>query len=1078
MSDKKYWQSFGELNDSEGFKKAAGDEFKESLPLDGLDGKGLLDAKHPRRDFLKYLGFSTAAATLAASCEMPVRHVVPYLNKPENMIPGVADFYATTYTNGSDVISLVAKVRDGRPIKLEGNTMSSLTGGGTSARVQAAVLDLYDTGRLRYPVQMVDGKPQEVTTFEAFDKMVSGALASGAGPLVLLTGTLTSPTTKQIITEFLAKNPGSKHVQYDADSYSGLILAAEASYGKRAIPSYRFDKADVIVSLGADFLGTWLTPVEFAYQYAQKRKIDAKNPQMSRHHQFESVVSLTGGNADFRYTHKPSEAGAVALALLAELGGSVTAPAVPENIKAAVKKVAKDLQDNKGKALVVSGSNNTNVQIIVNAINEAIGANGTTINWASPVQVRQGIDSEFNALVADMNDGKVGSLLIYGVNPVFTYFEAEKVKSGLSKVKTTVSFNDRLDETTELCKFVLPAPHFLESWGDVEPRPGYISFLQPTIAPLFKTRPFEDSLLKWSGSDKNYQNFFKEYWTGKLGGVEAYEKALQNGVIEPAANSAATAVASSAFNGGKVAEAATALGAIKAGAAGTFEIVFYQSVCMGVGNQGNNPWLLELPDPVSKADWDNYAVISPKAAKDVFKIDLGDRRQADAFEVFPDRNVIKITVNGKEIDLPALILPGTHNEVIGIPVGYGHQSANPDNTSNYIGQAAAGEGKGAGKNVFPYLTYNGSTIDWFATGANFTDTKTTYKVAQMQTHTSYEGRTEVVKELTLDDFKKDPEGVEAERNKELAPYGGLENYEHQGTLYPIYDKPGLKWGMSIDLNSCIGCAACVVACHAENNVPVVGKDEVLRYHDMHWIRIDRYYSAPHPRNLDNPDDIQVTFQPMLCQHCDNAPCENVCPVNATNHSTEGLNQMAYNRCIGTRYCANNCPFKVRRFNWADYTGADSFPNNQNQTTVGKLDPAVFQMNDDLTRMVLNPDVVVRSRGVMEKCSFCVQRLQDGKLKAKRENRVLEDADINTACAQACPTNAIVFGNANSKDSAISKMRQDHKERVFYALEELHVLPNLNYLAKVRHNDGVWGPQNTDTEEVRPSETPATIKNNS
>src|ERR1700744_3560130 len=328
MSDKKYWQSFGERNNSEAFQKSTEDEFKESLPLEGLDGKGLFDARHPRRDFLKYLGFSTAAATLAASCEMPVRHVVPYVNKPENMVPGVADYYSTTYTNGGDVISLVAKVRDGRPIKLEGNPLSSLTGGGTSARVQAAVLDLYDTGRLRYPVQIADGKPQEVTTFEAFDKLVGDALTAAGGPVVLLTGTLTSLTTKQIITEFLAKAPtGSKHVQYDADSYSGLLLASEAAYGKRTIPSYRFDNASVIVSLGADFLGTWLTPIEFARQYSKGRKIDPKNPQMSKHYQFESLLSLSGSNADDRYTHKPSESGAVALALLAELGGNVSAPA-------------------------------------------------------------------------------------------------------------------------------------------------------------------------------------------------------------------------------------------------------------------------------------------------------------------------------------------------------------------------------------------------------------------------------------------------------------------------------------------------------------------------------------------------------------------------------------------------------------------------------------------------------------------------------------------------------------------------------------------------------------------------------
>ena len=1065
MSDKKYWQSFGERSNSEAFQKSTENEFSESLPLEGLDGKGLLDAKHPRRDFLKYLGFSTAAATLAASCEMPVRHVIPYLNKPDNMVPGVADYYATTYTNGGDIVSLVAKVRDGRPIKLEGNTLSSLTQGGTSARVQAAVLDLYDTGRLRYPVQITDGKPEEVSTFDAFDKLVGDALAGAGAGLVLLTGTLTSPTTKQIIAEFLAKYPGSKHVQYDADSYSGLLLAGEASYGKRAIPSYSFDKANVIVSLGADFLGTWLTPIEFARQYSKGRKIDAKNPQMSKHYQFESLLSLSGSNADGRYTHKPSESGAVALALLAELGGNVSAPALPDGLKAGIKKAAQELKDNKGKALVVSGSNNVNVQIIVNAINEAIGATGTTVNWSSTVQVRQGIDSEMTALVADMNDGKVGALLVYGVNPAYDYYDADKFKTGLAKVKATISFNDRLDETTELVKFVLPAPHFLESWGDAEPRPGYFTFLQPTIAPLFKTRPFEDSLLKWSGNTttSTYEAYFKHYWSSKLGSIEAYEKALQDGVIEPSAAAATTGGAAS-FNASKVAEAATAIATIKG--AGPFELVAYQSIGMGLGAQANNPWLQEFPDPITKSDWDNYFIISPKVAKDVFQLDLSDRRQADKYEVYADRHVINVKVGGKEISLPALIVPGTHNEVIGVAVGYGRQSAKPENTPNYIGRSVVG----AGKNAFPLLTYNGTTVDWHATGATLEDTKEIYQVARMQTHDSYEGRVEVVREMTLDSFKKEPDELLDDREKELKPFGGVDNYREQGTLYPQYDYPGIKWGMSIDLNSCIGCGACVVACHAENNVPVVGKDEVLRYHDMHWIRIDRYYSTP-AKSLDNPDDVQVLFQPMLCQHCDNAPCENVCPVNATNHSTEGLNQMAYNRCIGTRYCANNCPFKVRRFNWADYTGADSFPNNQDQTIVGKLDPAVFQMNDDLTRMVLNPDVVVRSRGVMEKCSFCVQRLQDGKLKAKRENRTLKDnVDIQVACQQACPTEAIVFGNSNDKDSKISTTRVDSKQRVFYGLEDLHVLPNVNYLAKVRHTAGVWGPGDEHQEMIKSEKT--------
>jgi molybdopterin-containing oxidoreductase family iron-sulfur binding subunit len=472
-------------------------------------------------------------------------------------------------------------------------------------------------------------------------------------------------------------------------------------------------------------------------------------------------------------------------------------------------------------------------------------------------------------------------------------------------------------------------------------------------------------------------------------------------------------------------------------------------VGIGIGNQANNPWLLELPDPITKACWDNYVVVSPKFAKDTWGLDINDRRQADKYEVHPEKQVIKVKVAGKEVTLPVVIVPGTHNEVMGIAVGYGRLSAKPENTPDFIGRSVVG----VGKNAFPFLSFNGTTVEWCATDASFEKTNEVYQVAQTQTHSSYEGRTEVVKELTLADYKKSPDEILEDREKELKPYGGLKDFVTQGTLYPTYDKPGIKWGMSIDMNSCVGCGACVVACHAENNVSVVGKSEVLRFHDMHWIRIDRYFSTP-ASSMDDPDDVQVVFQPMLCQHCDNAPCENVCPVSATNHSSEGLNQMIYNRCIGTRYCANNCPFKVRRFNWADYTGADSFPDNMDQTTVGVLDPAVFQMNDDLTRMVLNPDVTVRSRGVMEKCTFCVQRLQEGKLKAKREDRVLKDMeDVRTACQQACPTDAIVFGNANDKASLITTTRVDNPQRLFYALEELHVVPNVNYLAKVRNIDG-------------------------
>ncbi len=1042
MSEKKYWKSFGELNLTESYLKEAENEFQEDLPAIMDDGKGMMDSKHPRRDFLKYLGFSTAAATLAASCEMPVRHVIPYVNRPDNIVPGVADYYATTFVSGGDAVSIVAKVRDGRPIKLEGNTLSGVTKGGTSARVQASILDLYDTARLRYPVQMVSGVPQEVTSFEAFDKLVMDSMGGQPGTVVLLTPTITSITTKQIIADVLSKYQGSRHIQYDADSFSGMLLANEASYGKRTIPAYHFDQAKVIVSLGADFLGSWLSPIEFSRQYASGRKIDEKAPAMNRHYQFESLMSLTGSNADARFTHKPSESAAVALALLAAVGGSVTAPALPENLKAGISKAAKDLLASKGKALVVSGSNNVAVQTIVNAINEAIGANGTTITWDATNLTRQGIDSDFSTLVADMNAGKIGTLLLYDVNPVYDSPDSKKFAAGLAKVKTTVSFSCRLDETTELFKYILPSPHFLERWGDAQSRTGYISMMQPVIAPLFKTRTFEDTLLVWSGNKTSYEDLFKQYWTSKLGGYDGYEKALQDGVVERLPATTPISTPSSSYTGTSLAAAAASVSSMKKG--GGHELVLYQQVGLGIGAQSNNPWLLELPDPITRATWDNFAMVSPNFIKEQFGIDLGNQNQSDKFESHPEREVVVIKANGAEVSIPVMAVPGMPEGVFAIALGYGRQSADPKNTADYIGRAAVG----AGKNVFPFAVNNGTTVEWDVTDVSFEKTKDEYKVAQVQIHGSYEGRTSVVKEMTLAEFIKEPEEILDDRKKEEARFGGIEGYEKDGTLYPYYDKPGIHWGMSIDLNSCVGCGACVVACIAENNVSIVGKNEVVRYHDMHWLRIDRYFSG----NIADPNSIETVFQPMLCQHCDNAPCENVCPVSATNHSSEGLNQMAYNRCIGTRYCANNCPFKVRRFNWEDYMNADSFPNNQDEHGVGQLNDAVLMMNDDLTRMVLNPDVVVRSRGVMEKCSFCVQRLQDGKLKAKKDNRIIADSDVVTACQQACPTEAIVFGNVNNSTSSIVKARQDNEQRLYHVLEELHVMPNITYLAKVRNQE--------------------------
>ena len=1107
MSDKKYWQSFAEFKNKEQVQKLNKDEFKEELPFGELE-EGVLDAKTPRRDFLKYVGFSTAAATIAASCEMPVRKAIPYVNRPENLTPGVPKFFASTYVMDGDVLPVVVKTREGRPIKIEGNTLYPFTQGGTSARAQASVLDLYDTHRIPHPKKRSGKAFQEIPTFDQLDQQVVGGLSGAGGAVVLLTSTIVSPTTKQVIAQFLAKYPGSRHVQYDAYSYSGLITA----YGGR-IPSHNFDKADLVVSLGADFLTTWLAPVEFSRQYSGKRKI--KNPEdgMSKHYQFESHLSPTGASADERYTHRPSETAAVALALLSAMGGGGAAPALSAELKTAVQKVATDLRSHNGRALVVSGSNDPNIQTVIREINRMAGALGSTIDTATTFNYRQGSDADMATLVEDMYAGRVGALLVYGANPVYSYVDPKRFTDGLAKVKFSVSLGEKLDETAELCQYLVPSHHYLESWGDAEPRTGYISFIQPTIYPLFKTRAFETSLLKWSGNNTDYETFFRTYWTGRLGGQAAFDRVLQDGVWSASGNIASAEVNKNnnlftanddrlvagtmavnardsvrTTNGatpkqtpqatapvvaaptpaptgtpvGNVAAAVAALSATRP--SGKDEIVLFQQVNMLSLRQGGNPWLLELPDPITRTTYENYAMISTKKAKE-----LGVDYESMEYEYYQDRPVIEISANAKKISLPVMVVPGMNPDTIAVALGYGRS----------LNFSRAAEGRGA--NVFPFARLNATTktVEYSNEVSVSAAPVDKYKIARVQMHNSYEGRTEVVKETTLATFRHEPDAFldfRKELRADFAKKSG--DYRKEGTLYGDYVQPGVKWGMSIDLNACYGCGACVVACHLENNVPVVGKNEVLRYHDMHWLRIDRYFVTDEK----NPDNLKaVVFQPMLCQHCDNAPCENVCPVAATMHNSEGVNQMIYNRCIGTRYCANNCPYKVRRFNWGDYTGASTHGVLGPKSGTGELNEVVYQMNDDLTRMVLNPDVVTRSRGVMEKCTFCVQRTQAGKLQAKMENRAIKGDEVQSACAQACPTGAIVFGNANDETSTVSRTRNENPRRLFYVLEQIHTLPNINYLAKIRNTDElIVSAENANeqsfqqkSEPVTPQHQPAT-----
>lgn len=1061
MSKKQYWQGLEELNPTQKFKEETAKEFREELPFGDIEQ--LAQAPTSRRDFLKYLGFSTAAATLAASCEMPVRKAIPYAIKPENVTPGVPLMYASTYVDGGEAVPVLVRTREGRPIKIEGNSDSQLTHGATTARIQGSVLNLYDAARAKFPT--IDGKE---VSWEAIDNAVAQALSAvGGSPLYLVSSTLNSESGAAAIAQFVQKYPNTRHIQYDAVSYSGLLDANLSSFGQRAIPAYRFDNAQVIVSIGADFLGTWISPEIYTKQYAQTRRISAKNPTMGKHYQIEGMMSLTGGSADERFTCKPSQFGTVAAALLSEVNGGA-ASGLSGNLATGIKKIAAELKASGGRALVVCGSNDAAVQTLVNALNSAIGAYGITITFATTNNTKKGNDNDMNQFVAALKGGQVGGAMFFDCNPVYDHPQGDEIGKALSGLKLSLAFNDRMDETASKCKITAPVNHWLESWGDASSHSGYTSLMQPTIAPLFKTRGMDESLLKWAGNPVSQYEYVKNYWMGKLGGQTAFDEAIQKGILEPESMPMAGATYS-----GNTADALAKVTATKSSAEGAPELVIYEKVGIGRGAAwSNNPWLQEMPDPITKCTWDNYVIMSPNRAKKM------GAELTDLNEVDREKRVFSIKANGHEVKLPVLVVPGCHDDVIAVAVGYGR--------SKSVGKAAADLGANAytlvGRDAAGNASFTTATVELKATDA-------TYPLAITQTHHSYQNDRPIIKEYSLDEFKKNPSVLYEERKHALGHYihaDGVahhgeahgaeghdahgakghdahdahsgshpaetkteedwqEAYRKNGTLYPNFESFGMKWGMSIDLNTCVGCGSCSIACQAENNVSVVGKEQVLKVHDMHWIRIDRYFAG----DPSKPDSIQTLFQPMLCQHCDNAPCENVCPVNATNHSSEGINQMAYNRCIGTRYCANNCPYKVRRFNWRDWNEADCFDDNV--YTDGRRD----DMNDDITRMVLNPDVTVRSRGVMEKCSFCVQRLQGAKATAKKQGRVMKDGEAKTACQQACPTDAIVFGNVNDKESAIYKLRyEEQKERVFHVLEDIHTLPNINYLSRIRNNSAI------------------------
>ena len=1010
-SNKKYWKSVEELNENSSIVEALrNNEFVEAIPTNDFlaDAATLATSSTTRRDFLKYVGFSTAAATLAA-CEGPVNKSIPYVVQPEQIIPGVSDYYATTVADGFDFANLLVKTREGRPIKIENNKIEGANFH-ANARVHASVLSLYDSMRLKNP--KIAGKN---ATWEQANAKIKASVADAktkGGKIVVLTNTSASPSTDRLIAQFVAANANAKHVTYDAVSSSEALDAFEAVYGERALADYDFSKASVIVSVGADFLGDWQGG-GFDSGYAQGRI--PQNGKMSRHFQFESNMTLSGAAADKRVPMTVANQKQALVKIYNIVTGASVATSKTE-ADDTITKAAQQLKAAGSKGVLVSGLDDKNAQLLVLAVNRALASE--VFNPSNARQIRKGNNADVKQLLADMKSGAVHTLIMNSVNPIYTLPNGNEFEEALKKVKLSVAFSLKEDETASKTTIAIAVPHYLESWNDVSIVKGSYALTQPTIRPLFNTIQFQDALLSWTGNTQNYYDYLRASWSG----LKSWNQLVHDGVADPV--SVVTGSGSGAdFNG--------AASTLAKAAPTKLELVLYTKTGLGDGQQANNPWLQEFPDPITRASWDNYVTVSQSDAK---ALELENWNVANGGL---NGSYVTLTVNGKKLEkVPVIIQPGQAKGTVGLALGYGRK-------------AAMKEEMMVGVNA--YTLYNNFNN---VQSVSITKEDGEHEFACVQLQKTLMGRGDIIKETSLEIFNtKDA----AEWN--LVPMVSLDHKEVAATtvdLWESFDRSvGHHFNLSIDLNACTGCGACVIACHAENNVPVVGKSEVRRSRDMHWLRIDRYYSSETTFDGDNKtkegseglldtvstlrgmeeasDNPQVAFQPVMCQHCNHAPCETVCPVAATSHSRQGQNHMAYNRCVGTRYCANNCPYKVRRFNWFLYNKNDEFN---------------YHMNDDLGRMVLNPDVNVRSRGVMEKCSMCIQMTQATILNAKREGRPVVDGEFQTACSNACTSGAMKFGDVNNKESEIVTLSED--KRMYHLLEHIGTKPNVFYHVKVRN----------------------------
>jgi molybdopterin-containing oxidoreductase family iron-sulfur binding subunit len=1008
--DVNYWRSFKELHNDPSLIEESHNEFKEGVTGEFNAGKlsGL-----SRRKFLALIGASAALA--GAGCNYRDKgEIIPYNTKPEEIIPGRANYYASTI-NGQGVL---VKTREGRPIKIDGNPDHPVSMGKVDSKTLAGILNLYDPERLQHPKKGYRKGNAYKYSWKNADAEIINQLNNAAGKeIAVISHRISSPLTKKVLDDFTARYPAVKIYSYELHN-DNIRNAAWSRTNSGLFPLIKWNEARIIVTLESDFLGTGDDRVENARLFAEGR--DIKNTgRFNRLYAIEGNMSVTGMNADYRMRLRPDAQYEFVLALLNEVApgsGSGNIHAVADKYKlpkGKLEQLLRDLKANRGAAIVHAGNElPEGVHITVNKINSALGNNTLYRTDTAQVALLPLTGREdWGRLTGQMNAGNVAAVIHVDTNPVYHMPQDSGYKEALKKVPLVITMCELENETSLVSDYVLPINHELESWGDAKTRTGFISIKQPVIYPILDSRQKEAALLTWiNGKPESYNNNmvqdymmkfyqsdiytasgtllpFKEFWFG----------ALHDGVI---------IINETIGTGGNQPGGAELNNNVRTDVNG-YALILKESPSIGDGRYSNNGWLQELPHPVTKVTWDNYAAISPATAKEL-GVEYND--------------IVKIKAGGRSLEIPVFIQPGSADKTITIELGYGRSKT-----------GIVGTGVGFNANVL--MSKNEGLSPWLYTGVSVSKTGDTYEIVSSQEHQMFD------KELTKDLAVKRGiirEGTIAEYLENPGFLHESKGHE-QSTFYPDWKYTGLKWGMAVDMNKCLGCGECVIGCISENNIPVVGKDQVKEGREMHWLRVDRYYSG-------DENDPKVHNQIMLCQHCDHAPCENVCPVVATTHSPDGLNQMVYNRCVGTRYCSNNCPYKVRRFNYFNFR--DHFRKGYQESA--------------LLSLIYNPEVTVRSRGVMEKCTFCVQRIMEEKQSAARENRTAKGSNVTTACQDACITNAITFGDTNEKDSEIARLK--NHELSYYVLEEINTRPNVTYLARLRNTQSKPEAKHASVEE--------------